>query len=467
MLFKRIPAIPFLLATILCIGAFTWGAFAAEPPAGAGWRAGAARVEITPQEPIWLAGYAGRDHAAEGTLHPIWVKALALEDASEQRAVLVTTDLVGLPLAMTRAVLAHAESVHGLPNSHVILCSSHTHTGPVTDNMLYEMYPLDDEQKARIERYSEELVNRLIGALDEALANLGPATLESGVGVTRFAVNRRNNNEALITETHDFSGPVDHSVPVLRVARLDGTVMAVVFGYACHATTLAFYQWSGDYPGFAQIELEKAHPGATAMFFAGCGADQNPLPRRTVELAHQYGQELAVAVDRVLAEPMKPLEPAFSAYYNEVELTMAPAPSREELAALAENAPDYRLRCLNQLIETLDAGQPLPSSYPYPIQLWRLGDQTLVALAGEVVVDYSVFLKRMLGNDTFVMAYAHHIPSYIPSERVLEEGGYEGADAQLYYGFAAPWASGIEERIMLGATEGAAALGLPVAPWKD
>ena len=212
----------------------------------------------------------------------------------------------------------------------------------------------------------------------------------------------------------------------------------MVFGYACHATTLDIYQWSGDYPGFAQIELESAHPGATAMFFAGCGGDQNPLPRRTIERAVQYGRELAVAVERVLAEPMKPLTPDFRAHYTEVELALAPAPSRDELAAQAENAPGYKLRCLNALIATLDAGKPLPATYSYPIQFWQLGEQTLVALAGEVVVDYSIFLKRMLGNDTFVMAYAHHVPSYIPSERVLAEGGYEGADAQLYYGLPSP-----------------------------
>lgn len=467
MLSKRIPTILSGMAIAVCMGLCAWGAFAAESPAGTGWRAGVARADITPQEPIWLAGYASRDHAAEGMLHPLWVKALALEDASGQRALLVTTDLVGLPRDITGTVLGRIEAAHGLAGSHVILSSSHTHTGPVTDNMLYEMYPLEAADKARIEAYSKGLVDRILSAVDGALAELVPVTLESGNGVARFAVNRRNNIEAQITATHDFKGPVDHSVPVLRVSRPDGAVMAVVFGYACHATTLDIYQWSGDYPGFAQIELEKTHPGATAMFFAGCGADQNPLPRRTVERAIQYGRDLAVAVDRVLAEPMKPLEPAFSAQYTEVELALATAPSRDELAAQTVNAPGYRARCLNRLIETLDAGQPLPSSYSYPIQLWRLGDQALVSLAGEVVVDYSVFLKRMLGNDTFVMAYAHHIPSYIPSERVLAEGGYEGADAQLYYGLPAPWASGIEERIMNGAAQAAAALGFTVAPWKE
>jgi len=468
MLSNRIPTILLCIAVALCVGLCALGASAAEESsAGNGWRAGVARVDITPEAPLWLAGYAARSHAAEGVLHPLWVKALALEDASGQRALLVTSDLLGFPRDMAETLLARIESKHGLPGSHVILSSSHTHSGPVVSNMLFEIYPLEAADKTLIEQYSNALVDRILGAVDAALSGLAPVRLESGNGVTRFAVNRRNNTESRITATHDFKGPVDHAAPVLRVSREDGTMLAIVFGYACHATTLDIYKWSSDYPGFAQIELEAEYPGAMAMFFAGCGADQNPLPRRTIERAQQYGRELAIAVERVLAEPMTPLEPAFRAHYTEVELALAPAPSREELAAQAVNAPGYQQRCLNRLIQTLDAGQPLPSIYSYPVQFWQLGKQTIVALAGEVVVDYSIFLKRMLGNDTFVMAYAHHIPSYIPSERVLAEGGYEGATAQLYYGLPAPWAPGVEERIMNGATEAATALDLPVSPWKE
>src|SRR5690606_39897908 len=67
--------------------------------------------------------------------------------------------------------------------------------------------------------------------------------------------------------------------------------------------------WSGDYVGFAQIALEKAYPGTTALFFQGAGGDQNPLPRRTVALAEQYGNTLAAAVERVVKEEMRPLSP--------------------------------------------------------------------------------------------------------------------------------------------------------------
>lgn len=450
----------------LGMGVSAFNARAAENTGG-GWRAGVARVDITPGEPLWLAGYAGRNRPSEGILHPLWVKALALEDATGRRALLVTSDLIGFPRDMTDRLLQRIEQLHGIPGDHVILSSSHTHTGPVTENMLYDIYALDDDMKAAIERYSRGLVELILGAVDEALGALAPAKLESNNGVTRFAVNRRNNREADIPTTHHFNGPVDHAVPVLRVSREDDSPLAVVFGYACHATTLDLYQWSGDYPGFAQLELEAAYPGVTAMFFAGCAADQNPLPRRTVEIAIQYGRELAAAVARVLSEPMKPLEPAIRAHYAEVELALAPPPSREQLAALAESGADYMKRCAQTLLDRLDSGQGLPSTYSYPVHFWRLGDQTLVALAGEVVVDYSVFLKRMLGKDTFVMAYAHHVPSYIPSARIVREGGYEGESSQMIYGMPSPWTEDIEDRIMNAAASGAAALDLPTAAWKE
>ena len=99
-------------------------------------------------------------------------------------------------------------------------------------------------------------------------------------------------------------GPVDHDVPVLAVRDQNGKLTAVTFGYACHSTVLSSYQWSGDYPGFAQIALEEKHPDCLALFWAGCGADQNPLPRRTVEKAKEYGARLAAAVEDVLTAPM-------------------------------------------------------------------------------------------------------------------------------------------------------------------
>ena len=434
----------------------------AQEPA-AGWQAGVARVDVTPQEPMWLAGYGARDRESEGTLHPIWVKALALKDATGHRAVLVTSDLLGFPKGMSDTIRDRLQEKFQLSRADIILNSSHTHSGPVLRHSLYAVYPLDEAGIKKVEQYSLTLEDQVVACVEKALAGLAPAKLSSANGVTRFAVNRRTNREAEILDTHDFKGPVDHAVPVLKVAREDGSLLAVAFGYACHATTLDFYKLSGDYPGFAQLEFEAAHPGATALFFAGCGADQNPMPRRTVALAQQYGRELAAAVDRVLTDPMKSLAPSLKTDYKEIDLAFSAVPTREALTAIAEKGSIYDKRAAQHFLQILDQGKPLPTSYPsYPIQLWILGEQALVALGGEVVSDYAIMLKHMLGRDLFVMGYSNDVMAYISSLRVLREGGYEGGSAQMLYGLPAPWTEDIESRILSTARDLATRSGIAV-----
>jgi hypothetical protein len=211
-----------------------------------------------------------------------------------------------------------------------------------------------------------------------------------------------------------------------------------------------FFQWSGDYPGFVQLELEQAHPGAVALFWAGCGADQNPLPRRKPELAGEYGRRLARAVDEVLGGVMTPIEGNLWAEYAEVDLPFAELPSSEDLTAQAASSDRYEAQRARLLLEQIQAGQPLSPTYPYPVQVWKLGpDLLFITLGGEVVVDYALRLKHELGaKRTWVAAYTNDVMAYIPSRRVLIEGGYEGGGAMVYYGLPTVWAPEVEEVIV-------------------
>jgi hypothetical protein len=224
----------------------------------------------------------------------------------------------------------------------------------------------------------------------------------------------------------------------------------VVFGYACHATVLGFYQWSGDHPGFAQIAVEKMFPGAVALFWAGCGADQNPLPRRTVALAEDYGRQLAEGVKAVLDAPMNPLGGRLAAAYSEIPLAFADLPSRDQLVKDSTSTNRFTASRAKLLLAQLARDGSLRGSYPYPVQTWQLGpDLTWVALGGEVVVDYSLRLKKELGrNHTWVTGYANDVMAYIPSLRVLKEGGYEGGGAMVYYGLPTVWTPKVEESIV-------------------
>jgi hypothetical protein len=292
----------------------------------------------------------------------------------------------------------------------------------------------------------------VLSAVAQAREKLAPARLAWGTGTAAFAVNRRNNPEAQVPELRakgELRGPVDYDVPVLAVRNLEGSLKAVVFGYACHATVLSFYQWSGDYPGFAQSELEARRPGCVAMFWAGCGADQNPLPRRTVEAAEEYGRRLAESVESVLDGVMPSLPPSLAATYREIDLPLAAIPSREEIARDTQSENPFIASRAKMLLSQSERGE-LPGSYPFPVQMWRLGDEIQwTFLGGEVVVDYALRLKQELtGRRTWCAGYSNDVMAYIPSRRVLTEGGYEGATSMIYYGLPTVWAPELEEAIV-------------------
>lgn len=425
------------------------------PALADGWLAGAARQKITPEQPMWMAGYASRDHAATGLINDLWAKALVLEDAAGTRVVIITLDLIGISPDVVDPITTELESKFNLPRSNVAICCSHTHSGPVVGLNLRTIHrdDIDDSQKQLIDRYAATLKKSVVDLVDRAISALAPSELSYGQGTAAFAANRRNNKEPDVPQLRadgKLAGPFDHDVPVLKVADASGKLTAVLFGYACHATVLSGFEWSSDYPGFAQSELEKQHPDCTALFFAGCGADQNPLPRRKVALAEEYGKQLAAAVDAALQAKLEPIAPQLNVAWTKIPLEFAHVPSREEVESDAQSTDKYVAMRAKIYLEWLDAGQEIPGTYSYPIQIWRLGqDLVFIALGGEVVVDYALRLKDEYGpKRTWVAGYANDVMAYIPSRRVLDEGGYEGGGAMIYYGLPSPWAPTIEDNIV-------------------
>jgi len=418
----------------------------------ASWNAGTARLDITPAEPMWMSGYASRNKPAEGKLHELWAKALVLEDASGKRAVVLSLDLVGISRATAMKVTSGLKEKYGIERAEIAIATSHTHCGPVMGETLETMYFLDEEQGQRVVDYTNALVPQLVDLVGSAIAKLHPVTLEYGVGKATFAVNRRENPEKevpALREAGKLKGPTDHALPVLFVKDETGKVESLLFGYACHATTLSFYQWCGDWPGFAQIELEKQFPGATAIFVAGCGADQNPLPRREVELAENYGRQIAAGVDAMDPQELTSLTGSIKTKYVEIDLPFSQLPTREQLEVDVKSSNRYTANRAKNLLQTLDEKGSLEKTYPYPIQVWSIGPLNMVFLGGEVVVDYSLRLKADSGNpQLWVAGYCNDVMAYIPSRRVLLEGGYEGATSMVYYGLPTTWAPQVETLIV-------------------
>lgn len=412
-------------------------------PASAAWQAGVAQVDITPTVPIWLAGFGFRTHPSEGVRQHIFAKALALRDEQGNLTVMVSSDLLGFPREVADPIAARVQKQFGLPRERLLLNSSHTHSAPVIGHMLLPAYPFGDAELTVIQHYTDRLEDQVVDMIGRSLHNLQPAELSFEQGLAGIAVNRRRVGH------RDYPGPVDQDVPVLAVRGADGALRAIVFGYACHNTVLNDYQVSGDWAGYAQAALEKSHPGVMAMFIQGCGADANALPRFTVELAERYGQTVATATDDVLKRKMRPLDGPLSAAFVRVNVRFQTPPSRQELQSRLSSSDVYLRRNAQLMLKILDRDGKLPDQYPYPIEVWQFGkDLTFIALGGEVVVDYSLRFKRQYGFDnTWVAGYSNDVFAYIPSRRVLLEGGYEGGGAMLVYGQPAPFAWSVEETI--------------------
>jgi neutral ceramidase len=419
------------------------------------FKVGTARAVITPTEPMWMSGYGARTQPADGKLTELWAKALAIEDQTGERLVLVTLDLVGIDAESAKRITERVTERYALPRHAVALSTSHTHSGPVIGENLRPMYSLDEAAWRLIKQYTAQLEETVIRTIGRALDSLEPAQLHWTVGRAHFAVNRRNNAEKEVPQLRQadrLRGPVDHDVPVLVVKDADGAVRSVICGYACHATVLSGYQWSGDWPGYAQLALEARYPESLAMVWAGCGADQNPVPRRELELAKEYGSAIDQAVAAALERPLIPINGTLAARFETLPLKFDRLPSRDELVETATSTNRFEAARARLLLDQWDRTGQLASEYPYPVQTWQLGDgPTWVFLGGEVVVDYALRLKQELtGGRTWVAGYCNDVMAYIASRRVLAEGGYEGGGAMVYYGLPSRWDESIEDDIIAG-----------------
>lgn len=423
------------------------------------WNAGAAKQKITPQTPMWMAGYASRNKPSEGKLHDLFVKALAIESPGGKRIVIVTSDLISVPRPIRDDLEQAVKKKFKLPPESLLMNCSHTHCGPEIRTTRWSLDGLPPARLKLAQDYVEMLQEKLIKLVGQALDNLAPSRISYCRARCGFAMNRRTPSVGGYRNFPNPNGPVDHDVPVLKVESLDGkTLRAVLFGYACHNTTLGIYQFNGDYAGFAQLNLEKAHPGAIALFMSGCGADQNPYPRRTVTLAEQHGATLSTAVEAALTTRAEPLKGELRMAYGMATLEYSKPPTRAELVERSKSKNKYDQLHATRLLKQLDLEGQLRTQYDCPVQVVRLGDGlTMCALPGETVVDYSIRLKRELpapdgsGPAIWVAGYTNDVFAYVPSRRVLLEGGYEAGGAMRYMTTVlqhGPFAPSVEQRVI-------------------
>ncbi len=426
---------------------------------------GAAKIDITPDYPVRLTGYGSRTKESEGVAQKIWAKALVIgghphpdplqsrerenaradvsthQNDDEEPVLLLTAENCGIQETMVDEVARRLAEKAGLKRERIVCCSTHTHSAPMVNGFAPFILggTLPPEQQRHVDRYTQEVIDKLTQVALDALAARRPARLAWGAGTVRFAMNRREMKDGKYKGFGEqLNGPVDHRLPVLAAHDEQGKLLAVVANYACHCTTLGgeFNQIDGDWAGYADEFLEAEHPGAVALQTIGCGADANPSPRGTLELCRRHGRELADEVNRLLATDLKPLDVrTIRCVLHHIDLPFDTLPTRDQLVAESKQKGPIAARA-RFFLDKLDRGERLPNSIRYPVATWTWGDDlAMVFLGGEVVVDYAARLRDLADeNRLWINAYANDVPCYIASKRILREGGYEADQSMVYYG---------------------------------
>ena len=416
---------------------------------------GAAKIDITPELPIRLSGYQNRPTEASRAETRLYARALAIGADNEKPALLITAELIGIGGETSDKVAAALKANRGIDRSRIVFCATHVHTGPALKDAIPYMFSRDlpAEEADRIARYTDALREKLVQVAEAALDDRKAGRLAWAEGRANFAAHRRVivdgkwTNFGVVPE-----GPVDQALPVLRASGEGGEVRAVFINYACHCTTLTggdnyvHHDWAGD----AARRIEAENPGAVALVALGCGADANPNPRGASAVAG-HGEAVAAEVKRLLAGPMRPLARVTTTSFRRINLALDRAVPRGELEQRAANKSKLPAAyAASKFLARMDAGETLPNAVPYLVQTWAFGeDLAMVFLAGEVVSEYSLRLKRELdAARLWVNAYSNSLPCYIPSKRMFPEGGYEVGSSMDYYAWPSRLAIGTEDQII-------------------
>ncbi len=400
-------------------------------------RAGAATVDFTPRPGLLLAGYAARTEPALGTHDSLTARALVVGDTA-----IVVADVIGIHQATSARIRQRC----GLPPDNVVVAATHTHAAPVSMPGRLGA-PADPAFLVALE-------DACVAAIRTAVENSKPCHLSAGMGADPDIARNRRHAE----------GPLDRSLPVLQITDETGRVIAVLVSYACHPVVLGADNrlMSADFPWALRDEIERAYPGAVAIFANGCAGDVNDghaasasftaeaQLNRDFAHAERLGRRIAAAA---LAAPLRPV-------------TTNPT-ARNATVTLPLDRPegDLRVRAAEWQAE-LDAGVPPPRSLLLPywvawasdnaaippgesqgrVTVLDWGDVVIAALPGEVFSETGLALRAACGTRTaFVLAYADDTAGYIPPRPEYPFGGYEVDEAHRFYGTPGRFAPGSAE----------------------
>ena len=403
---KRISAIVMILIISFSLAVSPLGAVASE----SALRAGTARIDITPEKPVKMAGYGARTALSEAIHDPLSARVVVFENDGK-RLVLVSSDLLGFYGGTAEHFRKVILSEFELKPGELFLSAIHTHDGPTLTM---------DEEKGHANNleYTKSLEARLIEVIRKALKNTGPVHIGAGVGYSPVGMNRRelrfdSSGNSSIRLGRNPYGPTDKEVLVMKLAKPDGNAVASLFDYATHATCLGGQNLtiSSDVLGLAEQFVEKIlGKEVIAPAFAGASGNIDPWFRVLPAFNTEPGWiPEPVLLGTLLGEEVVHV-------YRDIE----------NLSAGGDiGAAFVTLELPGKARGELEIKKDSPLT-PFNISVARVGDIAFVGLGGEVLTEIGISIKA--GSPykyTFVITHCNGAAGYLAPEHLYIEGGYE------------------------------------------
>jgi hypothetical protein len=416
-----------------------------------GLSVGLERVPITPPIGIRLIGYFGREKGSQYLLDDLYATALVLANESTKLAI-VTCDLLFVHAQDVARIRREIAARTDIPASQVMVCCSHTHSGPITF--------ITEQQSERDRAYVETYIQHIVGAVCAANREPQPARIGYARRQAHIGINRRElTGEGQIILGENPTGPVDPEVLVARIDTLDGYPLAVLVNHACHGVVLGggSYGISADWPGAMRRFVEES-TGSTCLFVQGACADINPLksPSRDYAQVVRLGQAAAGAAIQAwaMADGWQHEDVTLAAEQETILLPLMNGALSHEPQEVVQKKFD---QSWETFVKTLDLRFPWQGQVkegadglgtPAEIQAFRIGDLGLVAVPVEPFVQIGLSVKRRAALPQTVFAgYSNGCVGYLPVPAAYETGGYEVNTAYLYYHLPAPLAPECAEMV--------------------
>jgi hypothetical protein len=399
-------------------------------------RAGAADIFITPPIGVELMGYGiNLSRRSTGVHDNLTAQALVLDDG-RTRAVLITSDLLGVSVEFTQSVRAQIQERAGIPAAHVMLSCTHSHTAPGT---------LPSRGIGRVDaQYAGILARYIVGAVVAAVARLEPVRLVVG----------RSEHAALAWNRvgRDLADP---SVDVALLERESGGTLAVLAHYACHPVMLGpKSEISADYPAGLRRYLIGQYPGSVVMFMNGTCGDIDPVSNRAVwgratfEETERAGVALGKDVQKAASKAVAVDNPQIHVSQTALHLNYDIPPIDEIRARIAQHQAKARGKevtadvkmarhmadYLRGMEKRLLAGR-LPAQEDAELQIMALGKAlALLAIPAEVFTAQGIALRKVSDFDhTWPVCYANGLFGYFSPREDFEVNGYGATIAPAFF----------------------------------